>query len=168
MSAVQNVVPEQIKEQVSRILKSPEFKRSKILTDFLKYVVRETIEGNENNLKEYVIATEVLNKSSDFNPQLDAVVRIHARRLRNLLESYYLEAGKNDSVKISIPKGRYIPVFESNSNTNIVAAEAIMDAGDLQIESISTIAVLPFDCIRDNKRGSVIWSVLSRNLTTVR
>ena len=85
------ITSNQIMDQVSKLLKSPEFKRSKILSDFLKFIVRETLKGNEDSLKEYVIATEVLHKSSDFNPQLDAVVRIHAGRLRNLLENMIIQ-----------------------------------------------------------------------------
>lgn len=99
-------------------------------------MVRETLEGKGENLKEYVIATDVLNKSSDFNPQLDAVVRIHAGRLRNLLDKYYLEAGINDPVKISIPKGRYIPLFEYNKIENSEAKTTNQDIVDLQLESI--------------------------------
>jgi len=165
MSTVQNISPAQIKDQVAILLKSPEFKRSRILSDFLKFIVRETLEGNENNLKEYVIATEVLHKSSDFNPQLDAVVRIHAGRLRNLLEHYYQDEGKNDPLKISMPKGRYIPVFESTGDAHSVVSASVKDEIDLHIESIPTIAVLPFDCLSDSSDGKVICSVLSRDLT---
>ena len=154
-----------IMDQVSKLLKSPEFKRSKILSDFLKFIVRETLKGNEDSLKEYVIATEVLHKSSDFNPQLDAVVRIHAGRLRNLLDNYYHNEGENDAVNISIPKGRYIPVFESKADAHFVVSEAENDRVDLQIESIPTVAVLPFDCLSDSKSGEIICSVLSRDLT---
>jgi hypothetical protein len=54
-----------------------------------------------------------LNKSPDFNPQLNGIVRIHANRLRKLLDEYYQNEGVNDPIVISIPKGRYIPNFES-------------------------------------------------------
>ena len=79
MVVAQKIAPSKINEQVLRILKTPEFRSSRVLSDFLKYIVKVTLEGNEQSLKEYVIATEVLKKSEDFNPQLDAVVRINAR-----------------------------------------------------------------------------------------
>lgn len=165
MPTAQQIDPNQIKEQVLRIVKSPEFKRSKILSDFLKYVVRETLEGKGENLKEYVIATDVLNKSSDFNPQLDAVVRIHAGRLRNLLDKYYLEAGNNDPLKISIPKGRYVPLFEYNKIENSDAKAVNQELADLQLETLPTVAVLPFDCLRDKSGSEVVCSVMARDLT---
>jgi hypothetical protein len=43
---------------------------------------------------------------------LDAIVRIHAGRLRRALKEYYYDAGKNDPIVIEIPKGSYIPVFQ--------------------------------------------------------
>lgn len=73
MSASQSIQPSRITTQVSRILKTEQFRSSRILSDFLKYVVKETLAGNVQSLKEYVIAIEVLKKSPDFNPQLDAV-----------------------------------------------------------------------------------------------
>lgn len=36
---------------------------------------------------------------------------IEANRLRRALERYYLKAGKNDPVRIDIPKGTYVPTF---------------------------------------------------------
>ena len=81
--------PNEIMEQVSRILDNSMFKKSKILSSFLHYISLETIHGNEQTLKEYVIATNVLKKETDFNPQLDGIVRIHANRLRKLLKNYY-------------------------------------------------------------------------------
>ena len=46
-------------------------------------------------------------------PQTDASVRINTGRLRKFLELYYLSAGKHDPITITIPKGGYIPYFET-------------------------------------------------------
>lgn len=164
MSASQLIQPPQIKAQVSRILKTANFRSSRILSAFLKYVVNETLDGREQSLKEYVIATEVLKKSPDFNPQLDAVVRIHARRLRQFLKDYYDEEGRGDPIRITMPKGRYIPVFKVNVPE---IPRSLPRAGeeDLAMEKIPTLVVMPFDCLQDLKRGRVICSVLSRDIT---
>jgi TolB-like protein len=153
---------EKVNEQLAKILQSSPFKSSRVLTDFLKYIVSETLEGKEQFLKEYVIATSVLGRDPDFNPQLDAIVRIHAGRLRNQLEKYYALEGKNEPIKISIPKGRYIPVFENNfqSNDPILQSELIKPTG-----SKPKIAVLPFASLNPNKKVEVICSVLSRDLS---
>lgn len=164
MSTSQLIQPPQITAQVSRILKTDPFRSSRILSDFLKYVVKETLDGNEQSLKEYVIATEVLKKSPDFNPQLDAVVRIHARRLRQFLTDYYAGVGREDPVKISVPKGRYIPVFAVNV-PEVPRSLPKAEETKLVLDKIPTLAVMPFACLQDLKRGRVICSVLSRDIT---
>lgn len=164
MNSVPNIKPNQVIDQVSKIVKTEKFQSSRILSDFLKYIVKETLDGNEESLKEYVIATEVLKKSSDFNPQLDAVVRIHARRLRQFLSDYYSGPGAQNQIIITIPKGRYIPQFERRLNEQAIGIEEPLEE-DLVTETLPTIAVLPFDCMEGNPRGSVICSVIGRDIT---
>jgi TolB-like protein len=133
------------------------------LSKFLYYIVSETLEGKEESLKEYVIATNVLNKKTDFDPQLDAIVRIHARRLRNLLEQYYGEEGINDPIRISIPKGRYIPVFEKNNTIRPIKLNGTRHI-EHKIVTKPVIAVMPSKILAENERTKIICSVLCRDL----
>lgn len=97
--------------QLRRILSAAPFLNSSVLMHFLNFVVSETLAGRSNTLKEYTIGIQALNKEADFNPQSNAIVRIHAGRLRRALEEYYLGLGKNDPIIIEIPKGGYAPIF---------------------------------------------------------
>lgn len=111
--------PESAKEHLQKVISDPIFSVSDILKRFLSFIVQEKLEGRSNQLKEYTIGVNVLNKPSDFKPQLDAIVRIHACRLRRALNRYYDGAGKEDHLRISIPKGNYVPLFyEPGSNEN--------------------------------------------------
>ena len=101
--------------ELGRILASDLFSRSPVLSNFLKFIVEETLEGNTDALKEYTIAVSALGKSHDFNPQTDAIVRIHAGRLRRLLNEYYAGPGAADSLKIEVVKGTYVPVFRTQT-----------------------------------------------------
>jgi TolB-like protein len=164
MSAELNLDPIQIEEQLVRIISSPGFKNSGILTDFLNFVVTNTIQGNGQNLKEYVIATNVLKRSGEFNPQNDAIVRIHAKRLRDALERYYQNSGAGDIIRISIPKGRYMPVFEENKqidNKTLKKTEHLKSKNDLK----PLIAVLPFRNSSDEKKTQNICSIFCHNLS---
>jgi TolB-like protein len=80
---------------------------------FLTYVVEEAVAGRGDRIKAYSIATEVFGRGSNFDAQVDPVVRIEAGRLRRALEHYYLTAGRDDEIVITIPKGGYLPSFES-------------------------------------------------------
>src|SRR5436190_8742715 len=104
---------EAIYEQLERVFSDPFFATSEILKRFLAFVVEETLSGHANTIKEYTIGTQVLNKSLNFTPQSDAIVRIHAGRLRRALHHYYELTGKSDPICISIPKGSYVPIFSA-------------------------------------------------------
>lgn len=153
-----------IKQQVSRILETQSFKSSNILSRFLYYIVSETLEGKGGSLKEYVIATNVLNRNYDFDPQLDAIVRIHARRLRNLLDEYYNGEGLHDPIRISIPKGRYVPVFDKNKAKESHQKKA---GNEIRYSILSepVIAVIPDTTVKTNERTEVVCEVFCRDLS---
>jgi hypothetical protein len=103
---------EQILDALQRILGNSDFIASDRNRRFLQYVVEKALAGHSDRLKGYTIAVEVFGRDATFDGQIDPLVRVEARRLRDSLERYYLTAGKADAVRISIPKGGYVPVFE--------------------------------------------------------
>jgi adenylate cyclase len=131
-----------VNEQLDRILVSDEFKQSTVLCNFLHFIVKETLEGNGPNLKEYTIGLGALGKRKDFNPQIDAIVRIHAGRLRRQLKVYYDTTGKNDPLIIEMVKGSYMPFFhthrKSEQNHSQIPQIQLRDHRKL------TIGILPF------------------------
>ena len=157
-----NFTASSIKEQLDRILSIPAFKNSNILSGFLKFVVEETLNGRSHEIKEYTIGVNVLSRNTDFNPQLDAIVRIHAGRLRRALNEYYHESGKNDLVRIEIPKGSYIPLFHSQKEIgNIKIAEKINP-----IRKRPAVAVLPFRNISKDSSRDFFADGLGEQLST--
>jgi TolB-like protein len=103
-----------IGKQLQKIISDPIFQDSEILKRFLSYIVNETLNEHSNQLKEYTIAVNVLDKPATFRPQDSGIVRIHAGRLRRALHYYYSGHGLLDEIRISIPKGSYVPVFTDN------------------------------------------------------
>jgi hypothetical protein len=97
--------------ELERILQSQALHGSESLRSFLRFVVSKTIEDQEDQLKEYTIATEVFGRSESYNPRIDSVVRVQAGRLRAKLLEYYSTEGKSDTITIELPKGHYKPVF---------------------------------------------------------
>jgi TolB-like protein len=109
---------DEVEQQLGRIFHGPHFTESPILKKFLAFIVQETLSGRSNCLKEYTIALNVLDKPHNFNPQESGIVRIHAGRLRRALGQYYDGIGRNDEVVITIPKGKYVPVFKNRHLMN--------------------------------------------------
>jgi len=97
VTAVDSSAPDQIREELERILTSDDFDASERNHAFLRYVVEETLAGRAHLIKGYSIAQSVFKRSPDFDPQLDPVVRIEASRLRRSLERYYLKVGRDDA-----------------------------------------------------------------------
>ncbi|PDV88938.1 adenylate cyclase [Rhizobium sp. H4] len=120
---------EDIREQLERVVSSPEFPGVGRAAAFLRYVVSETLEGRGNRIKAYSIAIEVFGRDAGFT-QDDPVVRIEAGRLRRSLERYYLVAGQHDPVRIDIPKGGYIPTFAWS-------CPELVDTGHEEVEDAS-------------------------------
>jgi len=55
---------------------------------------------------------EVFDRRPGYDPKLEPIVRIEARRLRSHLDAYYGTGDASRTVRISIPKGGYAPAFE--------------------------------------------------------
>jgi TolB-like protein/Tfp pilus assembly protein PilF len=103
---------EAVEEQLQRVLASPLFINSHRLSKFLRFTVETTLEGEGEQIKEYLIGTEVFGRNSSYDPRTDPVVRIEAGRLRTKLAEYYRTQGQGDPVLIDLPKGRYVAVFQ--------------------------------------------------------
>ncbi len=103
--------PADIRTQLERILDSPTFQAGPRRRAFLRHLVEEALAGRADGLKGYSVGLAVFGRDATFESQSDPVVRIEARRLRRDLDSYYVDAGARDPVRITIPKGRYVPYF---------------------------------------------------------
>jgi TolB-like protein len=104
--------PDEVRDQIDRIMASPALHASPRRRAFLRYVVDETLAGRADSLKGVSVAQAVFGRDSTFDQQADPVVRIEARRLRRDLDGYYVADGRHDPVRITIPKGGYSPLFE--------------------------------------------------------
>jgi adenylate cyclase len=101
-----------IEGQLERILASGEFSKSAQLSRFLRFTVCQALDGANGGAKECQVAMHVFGRRPDYDPATDPIVRVEARRLRRKLADYYAHGGRYDPVRIEVPKGGYIPVFE--------------------------------------------------------
>ena len=95
-----------VRAQLDRILASPGFVNADRLSRFLRFVVERTLEGEGDQLKEYRLGTEVFDRPADYDPRLDSIVRVEARRLRSKLAEYYDGPGRTDPLSIRAAAGR--------------------------------------------------------------
>src|SRR5690606_27579458 len=102
---------DEVAAELRRILSSRCFEQAGRASEFLRYVVEQSLAGNADRLKGYTIAVEVFDKPADFDAQSDPLVRVEAGRLRRRLAEYYADEGAANPVRISLPRGRYAPEF---------------------------------------------------------
>jgi TolB-like protein/Flp pilus assembly protein TadD len=109
------LTPEEIRHGLSQVLASKAFARSEPHRCFLRHAVEAVLNQRTEVLKESILGVEVFNRGSDFDPNLDNVVRVEARRLRQRLSKYYQNEGRGDEVLIELPVGSYVPQFSRRS-----------------------------------------------------
>ena len=65
------------------------------------------------------MGVEVFGRRPSYEPQKDPIVRLEARRLRAKLREYYEDEGRQDPVRISVPKGGYAATFAANGHREL-------------------------------------------------
>ena len=108
---VTGILAEDAAAQLRRILASRDFPAAARNRRFLAYIVEKEMAGLSEEVSARFIGKRVFGRGPDFDPNVDPIIRIEAGKLRRDLEVYYLTAGQHDPLHISIPKGRYRPVF---------------------------------------------------------
>lgn len=156
MEALNTISHDKIYSELDNVLKFSSFKSSTTLSKFIKYIVTETLEGRRQYIKEYTIAVNVLNKSVDFNSNDDAVVRIHAGRLRRILLDYYHTEGKENLVVIHVPKGCYVPEFTYKNKET--PREANID------NTNPIVAVFPFKLMTQKPNLEILPEILCEEI----
>jgi tetratricopeptide (TPR) repeat protein len=101
-----------VSEQLKRILDDGQFLSSMRSSRFLQFVVERTLAGRAAEIKELVIAVELYERAETYDPKADSTVRVEASRVRAKLERYYTRSGAQDPIRITIPRGAYVPQFE--------------------------------------------------------
>jgi hypothetical protein len=101
-------------ELINRIITTAAFTRSALLTKFLLYICDRKFSGRDGEITEYQIGVHALGRPDSYNPGEDNIVRNYARILRKRLEEYFAGEGRLESLRVSIPVGHYVPIFEPN------------------------------------------------------
>jgi adenylate cyclase len=160
-----NPTPEAIHSQMERILQSAEFRASDKQRKFLSFVVDETLADRSSQLKGYTVAVSVYGRPEGFDPQVDPIVRVEAGRLRRALDHYYLTAGKNDPVHIKIPKGSYVPTFDTvqDAPSGDKTPTSKREASVLTTEP--SIAVMPLTNLTGDREQDYFVDGLTEELT---
>lgn len=182
---------QQVRSELQRIVSSEACRRSPQLLRLLTFLVDESLSGRAERLKEYVIGVEVFARPPSYDPRIDSLVRVEAKRLRTLLNEYYSDEGGHNPVRITLRAGTYRPLFCLNRVIETPIAESgqrriwrwlALGIGCLALVGavaafvmrsqfslsmpIHTVAVLPFDNLANDPAGSLFCFGLTDEITS--
>jgi hypothetical protein len=100
-----------------RIVASRSFAKSALLSRFLLYVCEREITGRTSEISEHQIGVRVFGRRPSYSPGEDNIVRNYARQLRQRLEQYFQEEGKDEELRVTIPRGKYVPTFSPRQSS---------------------------------------------------
>src|SRR5579872_2607530 len=147
----------EIRSQLEKILRSRAFIQSHRIRRFLQFIVEESLLGQPHRLKEYLIGLEVFDRRDAFDPRVDSIVRVEARRLRHKLEEYYRAEGREDLIRITLRKGSYVPIFEPRTSTPSLGV----------LEQRRAIAIAPLAVVNAHSDSEPLAEEIRRRLAHV-
>lgn len=102
----------ELREELEKIIASPEFSGSKRCQALLRYIVEKTLAGQSAELKERTLAVALYARPVDADLEKDSAVRVCASHVRTRLSRYYASAaGAASRWRIELPPGAYTPEF---------------------------------------------------------
>ena len=131
---------ELIERQLGRLCGSPLFSHSRRYPLFLDYVVRKTLNGHGDELKERIVGVEAFGRPFDYDLNADPVVRVTAGEVRKRLAQYYYEPEHRYELRIELRPGSYVPGFRP-ADASAVAPKQGKDLGSTQIGVVPAITV---------------------------
>lgn len=94
-----------------RIAASESIGRSRLLADFLLFVVDRHIRNRADEITEQQIGVLVFGRAEGYDANDDNIVRSYARNLRKRIDEYFASEGKEETLLLEIPRGGYAPAF---------------------------------------------------------
>jgi TolB-like protein len=111
--------PGAVRAHLDRITASRIFADSDRLRRFLRFTVESKLNAQHERVKEYVLGREVFDRADDYDPRIDPIVRVEARRLRAKLEEYYSGPGRDEKIRLEYQRGSYLPTFSRASRSSL-------------------------------------------------
>ncbi len=146
------------RELVSRIVHSPAFAKSERLCSLLTYVCDMALKGRDAEINEQRIGHAVFGRSLDYDSSIDGIVRTQASRLRQRLDLYFQHEGADEPVRIVIPRGSYVPIFESRPIVELPRMPELQAAASTPLAPVAP----PLEMLADGQhsRGNMtLWGL---------
>jgi hypothetical protein len=160
---------EEPRAQVDRILESETFHSSAVLRRLLRFLADKAFSGEADQLNEYSIGIDAFGKPASYDPRQDAIVRLHAGRIRQKLGEYYRSEGKDEPVVIELPKGRFKLKWEVRCRppqTEIVKTEPLRAPVYRRASTLVLIGALAISALWGIGATVLLWRARPNQMQT--
>jgi TolB-like protein/Tfp pilus assembly protein PilF len=155
-----------IRAQLERLLGSPHLQQAPRRQRLLRHIVEATLSGATDRLKGYNLGVEVFDRGTEFDPNVDPIVRVEMGRLRSKLVEFYSDQGFTDAVLIDLPKGAYAARIEfrvSATASNTASWKRTVHDTDAERPRI---AVIPFKNLSADQEQEYFADGITEDLIT--
>src|SRR5258708_6453844 len=109
-----------------RIAASGSLGRSRLLAEFLLYIVDRHVRDRTDEITEQQIGILVFGRAEGYDSNDDNIVRSYARNLRKRIDQYFATEGKEETLRLEIPRGGYAPAFSARILGTPIASENLI------------------------------------------
>jgi len=157
---------DEVRDELSCILRSRFFIKSARLSCFLSTAVDYLLAGKASSFKEFTVGTEVYGRSAAYDPTQDTIVRTEARRLRSKLKEYYADLARPHRLRITLVSGSYVPVIEfAHASSHDDSFEPDFPVMHVRADGSLSLAVFSFNAKKVEPGNQEIASNLEEELT---
>jgi len=132
-------------EQLERLLANSYFSHSRRFPSFLRYIVRHTLSGRTDLLKERTLGIEVFGKSANYDTANDPIVRVTAAEIRKRIAQYYQDPAHENELRLSLPPGSYVPKFDPPHNFRVEDPHPTGPHGHVELNDAASALTPPQD-----------------------
>lgn len=120
---------QELQAHAERIRASNILGRSELMNRLFDFLVECSLTGKTP--KEIELAMDVFGKDARFEVTQDAMVRVYVHKLRRKLDEYYAGPGREETWRISVPRGEYRLQFAEAQRQDQIAGPAHADKDEL-------------------------------------
>ncbi|MGO4213608.1 hypothetical protein AB4043_22645 [Terriglobus sp. YAF25] len=91
------------------------------------------IRNRTDEVTEQQIGILVFDRKAGYDSNEDNIVRSYARNLRRRIDDYYAKEGKDESLRLDIPRGGYVPYFTDRSLKEETQPQTLLSAADTDL-----------------------------------
>jgi hypothetical protein len=96
-----------VAEELERVLASEYFRNSKQAERLLRYLVANSLDEHDEQLRERMIGEKVFGRQPKYDSNSDSIVRVWANHLRKRLAQYYQADGQSSVLRFDMRPGSY-------------------------------------------------------------